>query len=96
MQLKTIQVELQGVAKLCICAALTKLKKVTISCFGRDHSVLQWLPFSRGEISMCNIIGDELLLNFGAKAIICNYKIAMASFRTSQCQDDDEVLKCHE
>ena len=54
MQLKTIQVELQGVAKLCICAALTKFKKVTISCFGRDQSVLQWLPFSRGEISMCN------------------------------------------
>ena len=67
MQFKTIQVELRGVAKLCICAALTKFKKVTISCFGRDQSVLQWLPFSRGEISMCNIIGDELLLNFGAK-----------------------------
>ena len=25
-----------------------------------------------------------------------NYKIAMATFRTSQCQDGDEVLKCHE
>ena len=25
-----------------------------------------------------------------------NYKIAMAIFRTSQCQDGDEVLKCHE
>ena len=22
------------------------------------------------------------------------YKIALATFRTSQCQDDDEVLKC--
>ena len=47
---------------------------------------------------MCNIIGDELLLKFWREisAIICNYKIAMASFRTSQCQDGDEVLKCHE
>ena len=54
MQFKTIQVELRGVAKLCICAALTKFKKVTMSCFGRDQSVLQWLSFSRGEISMCN------------------------------------------
>ena len=25
-----------------------------------------------------------------------NYKIAMATFRTSQCQDGDEVLKCCE
>ena len=25
-----------------------------------------------------------------------NYKIAMATFRTSQCQDGDEVLKCRE
>ena len=25
-----------------------------------------------------------------------NYKIAMATFRTFQCQDGDEVLKCHE
>jgi len=25
-----------------------------------------------------------------------NYKIAMATYRTSQCQDGDEVLKCHE
>ena len=25
-----------------------------------------------------------------------NYKIAMATFGTSQCQDGDEVLKCHE
>ena len=25
-----------------------------------------------------------------------NYKIAMATFRTSQCQDGDEVLKYHE
>ena len=25
-----------------------------------------------------------------------NYQIAMATFRTSQCQDGDEVLKCHE
>ena len=25
-----------------------------------------------------------------------NYKIAMAIFRTSPCQDGDEVLKCHE
>ena len=38
--IQAIQVELQGVAKLCICAALTKFKKVTISCFGRDQSVL--------------------------------------------------------
>ena len=33
--------------------------------------------------------GDELLLNFGAK-------VAMATFHASQCQDGDEVLKCHE
>ena len=25
-----------------------------------------------------------------------NYKIAMATFRTSSCQDGDEVLKCRE
>ena len=25
-----------------------------------------------------------------------NYKIAMATFRTSQCQDGNEVLKCRE
>ena len=25
-----------------------------------------------------------------------DYKIAMVTFRTSQCQDSDEVLKCHE
>ena len=25
-----------------------------------------------------------------------NYKIAMATLRTSQCQDGDEVLKCRE
>ena len=25
-----------------------------------------------------------------------NYKIAMVTFRTSQCQDGDEVLKCRE
>ena len=25
-----------------------------------------------------------------------NYKIAMATFRTSPCQDGDEVLKCRE
>ena len=25
-----------------------------------------------------------------------NYKIAMSTFRTSQCQDGDEVLKSHE
>ena len=25
-----------------------------------------------------------------------NYKIAKATFRTSQCQDSDEVLKCYE
>ena len=25
-----------------------------------------------------------------------NYKIAIATFRTSQCQDGDEVLKCRE
>ena len=42
-----------------------------------------------------NIVGDELLLNFGAKLHRkCNYKIAMATFRTSQCQDGDQVLKC--
>ena len=27
---------------------------------------------------------------------MCNYKIAMATFRTSQCQDGDEVLNCYE
>ena len=27
---------------------------------------------------------------------MCNYKIAMATLRTSQCQDGDEVLKCRE
>ena len=37
-------------------------------------------------------MGDELLLNFGAKFQrsfmfhMCNYKIAMATFHTSQCQ----------
>ena len=25
-----------------------------------------------------------------------NYKIAMATFRTSKCQDGDEVFKCRE
>ena len=45
---------------------------------------------------MFNIIGDKLLLNFGAKFYMCNYKIAMATFRSSQCQDGDEVLKCSE
>ena len=25
-----------------------------------------------------------------------DYKIAMVTFRTSQCQDSDEVLKCRE
>ena len=41
----------------------------------------------------CNIMGDELLLNFGAKFHTRNYKIAMGTFRMSQCQDGDEVLK---
>ena len=30
---------------------LTKFKKVPISCFGRDQSILQWLPFSLGQIT---------------------------------------------
>ena len=41
-------------------------------------------------------MGDELLLNFGAKFHVWNYKIATATFRTSQCQDGDKVLKCDE
>ena len=45
-----------------------------------------------------NIIGDELLLNFGAKfqRLFVISQIAMSTFRTSQCQDGAEVLKCHE
>ena len=38
-----------------------------------------------------NITGDELLLNIGAK--LGDNKIAMATFRTSQCQDGDEGMK---
>ena len=46
-----------------------------------------------------DIIGDEVLLNCGVNFQynllfhMRNYKIAMATFRTSQCQDDDRNLK---
>ena len=38
-----------------------------------------------------NIIGDELLLNFGMKF---QHLLPWQPLRTSQCQDGDEVLKC--
>ena len=38
------------------------------------------------------VMGDELLLNFGVKFYMWSYKIAMATFLLSQCQDGDEVL----
>ena len=38
------------------------------------------------------VTGDELLLNFGAKFHMWSYKIAMATFRMSQCPDGDKVL----
>ena len=59
----------------------------------------QQVNVSCWTVFFVNIIGDELLLNFGAKfqrQFVINYKIAMATCSTSPFQDGDEVLKCHE
>ena len=47
------------------------------------------------HISIFNIIGDELLLNFRAK-FQRQFVMPWQPFHTSQCQDGDEVLKCRE
>ena len=50
-----------------------------------------------GDIYSFNIIGDELLLNFGAKfQRFVKLQNCHGNCRTSPFQDGDEVLKCNE
>ena len=69
-----------------------------VSNFTRTNG--SWNYVNNFEISLMvfklNMTTDHAITYTNLKFHIWSYKIAMATFITSQCQNGDEVLKCYE
>lgn len=68
-------------------------RSLTVSRYYERMPFLYWGIKSSSSVRFyflfisCNIVGDKLLLNLVTKFHMRNYKIVMATFRTSQGQD---------